>query len=119
MSPYQGLYRRADDERKRRMSDGAKIGCRQNGDMAHRKEPKSSELKAFVAARLKAAGSAYISNQAALARELEIDPRQINGYYLGKNYPDEAFLVKFCAVTGCTMAVIYLSGWGATSAGSV
>ena len=86
---------------------GEKKPHRHNSDMTHRKGPKSSELKDLVAQRFKAAGEAYTSNQAQLARDLGVDPRQLNGYYRGRNYPDEAMLVKFCNLSGCTMDWIY------------
>ena len=75
--------------------------------MAHRKGPKSTELKEAVCRRLKAAGEAYTKVQAGLARQLDVDPRQLNGYYQARNYPDEAFLVRFCDLTGCTMDWIF------------
>jgi transcriptional regulator with XRE-family HTH domain len=104
---------------KRQISDIDTRQNRLNGDMVLKptkkpamakprgKGPKSSELKAMVCARLKAAGEAYQTNQRALAKLLEIDPRQLNGYYRGKHYPDEMILVKFCNLTGCTMDWIF------------
>ncbi|NHN93764.1 helix-turn-helix domain-containing protein [Acetobacter sicerae] len=101
------LYRRNDDECKRRMSDMIKNPPRHNGDMAHAKPPKSSELREAIAARFKAAFNAYGASQAELARQLEIDPRQLNGYLRGKNFPDESVIVKFCDITRCPTDWIY------------
>lgn len=75
--------------------------------MAHIKPPKSSELREAIAARFKAAFNAYGSSQAEMARQLEIDPRQLNGYLRGKNFPDESVIVKFCDLTGCPTDWIY------------
>ncbi|GBQ99884.1 hypothetical protein AA23498_3582 [Acetobacter nitrogenifigens DSM 23921 = NBRC 105050] len=75
--------------------------------MAHIKAPKSSELKAAIAARFKAAFEAYGMSQANMARALDIDPRQLNGYLRAKNFPDEAIIVRFCDITGCPADWIY------------
>lgn len=73
---------------------------RHNNGMAHKKPPKSSELKKAVCARFKAAGQAYTRVAADLARMLDINPKQLSGYYTGRNYPDEAIIVKFCDRSG-------------------
>jgi len=101
------IYRRNDDNGKRRMRDMCKNLHRHNGDMAHIKAPKNSEMKALICARFAAAVKAYCSNQAQVARELDIDPRQLNGYVKGKNFPDESLVVRFCDITGCTTDWIY------------
>lgn len=75
---------------------------------AHAKPPKSSELKNEVTLRFAAAASVYRPVQAELALELGIDARQLNGYYRGKNYPDEKTIVDFCNLSGCTADWIYL-----------
>jgi transcriptional regulator with XRE-family HTH domain len=85
------------------------IGHRQNDDMKrpHAKPRKSSELKEQVALRFAAACKAYQPIQAELARELQITPQQLNGYLRRKNYPDEAVLVRFCDISGCTLDWIF------------
>ena len=76
------------------------------------KPVKSSDLRDLVGRRLKAARMAYDPNQAAMARLLEIDPRQLAKYELGKLFPDEALIVKFCRITGCTADWLYLGRIG-------
>lgn len=80
---------------------------RHNRDMAHVKPPKSAELKVLVAARMKAAVDAYHSTRAEVARRLDITPQQLSAALNARNYPDEAFVVKLCELTGCTADWIY------------
>ncbi|MDR6182083.1 helix-turn-helix domain-containing protein [Asaia bogorensis] len=102
-----GIYRRYDDEGKRRMLDGLSLCARHNTHMAHVKAPKSTDLKDAVRERLVAAVSAYGISQAELARRLGVSSQQVNGYIKGRNYPDELFIVKFCDLTGCTLDWLY------------
>lgn len=76
--------------------------------MSKGKTFKSSELRALMARRLKAARYAYKENAAAVARELEISPQTLNAYERGRNFPDEMFLVQFCRITGCTTDWVFL-----------
>lgn len=69
--------------------------------MARGKQPKSSELRAAIATRLKAARFAYNENAAQVARDLGVTPQVLNAYEKARNYPDETFLVRFCDLTGC------------------
>lgn len=62
---------------------------------------KSSELRDRIAARLKAARFAYEPNAAQAARDLGVTPQVLNAYEKARNYPDEAFLVRFADLTGC------------------
>lgn len=71
--------------------------------MARGKKVKSSELRALLARRLRAARMAYKENAAELARDLGVTPQTLNAYEKGRNFPDELFLVRFCDLTGCPM----------------
>lgn len=75
--------------------------------MAAGKQPKSSELRALISRRLKAARLAYEPNAAAVARALGISPQTMNKYEQGTIFPDELFLVKFCDLTGVPMDFIF------------
>lgn len=75
--------------------------------MASGKKPKSSELRALIARRLKIARQAYEPNAAAVARALGITPQTMNKYEQGTTFPDELFLVKFSDLTGIPMDFIF------------
>jgi transcriptional regulator with XRE-family HTH domain len=72
------------------------------------KQFKSSELRLLIARRLKAARMAYDEQAAPVARALGVSKQAISGYESGRTYPDELFLVRFNALTGCPLDWIFL-----------
>jgi transcriptional regulator with XRE-family HTH domain len=72
------------------------------------KKPKSSELRILMARRLKAARVAFDEQATAVARALGIPKQTLNGYESGRTFPDELFLVRFNALTGCPLDWIFL-----------
>lgn len=77
-------------------------------NMTTGKKPKSTELRALIARRLRAARMAYNPNGAEVARALDMDPRSLTKYEKGRLYPDEAFVVAFCQLTECPADWLYL-----------
>lgn len=48
-----------------------------------------------------------MENQAEFARALGVDPRTVSRYEKGGRYPDEAFVVAFCDLTGVPADFLY------------
>lgn len=84
-----------------------RVGIANMATMAAGKKPKSSELKALIARRLKAARQAFEPNAAAVARALDVTPQTLNKYEQGVTFPDELFLVRFCDLTGVPADFIF------------
>ena len=61
-----------------------------------------------MARRLTAAREAYDEEATAVARALGISKQTLWGYEKGRTYPDELFLVRFHALTGCPLDWIFL-----------
>jgi transcriptional regulator with XRE-family HTH domain len=71
------------------------------------REARSSDIKADVGRRLKAARSIVFDTSNACAKALGIHVNTWRGFESGEKYPDPAHLVRFCEATGFTTDFIY------------
>lgn len=69
---------------------------------------KSSELRHLISLRLRAAREAYDPVAARVAEELNVETSTWNKYEMGRRFPDEAVIVRFCNLTKCPADWIYL-----------
>ena len=75
--------------------------------MARGKTSKSAELRHLMAERLKATRIAFNPNAAEVSRALGIHPPTLNAWELGRNFPSEPFIVRFCDIVSCPVDWIY------------
>lgn len=71
------------------------------------RNPRSSDIKAAVGRRLRAARSIVFDSSNACARALEMPENTWRNFEKGEKYPDPFHLVRFCDATGFTTDFIY------------
>ena len=72
------------------------------------KQPKDRALAERIGRRLFAARMAYNENQSEVAMQLGVSSQVMSAAELGRNFPDEMLVIRFCLVTGCPADWIYL-----------